>query len=276
MYIFRYFLEIYFLQQEVKQCPDNVCHPLYKSIAETFENFETPECLFQRFESEKVSDKSAICEAKTDMDCDTNPNISKPEKPVTVFTDVYKYRSSRDKRAFIPPTVDKSSQVSQTSDDFIAVDSDLDPVNDKSSTATVEDKRYVNISKKGKRTKKPENIEKDQSFKKLKLIENNADFIALDSNLDSVNDKNFTIKNKRYADIDKEEKDTKESENTEKNQSFNKLKLIDNNTDSIKQTKSYTLKRHANDEPNYLSLKLKRIQGNAKRKKATKLAKKKR
>lgn len=249
---------------------------MYKSIAETFENFETPECLLRRFESDEVSDKSAICEAKTGMDCSTNPNISKPEKPVTVFTDVYKYRSSRDKRAFIPPTVNKSSQVSQTlSDDFIALGSDLDSASDKSSKTTVKNKSYINISKKGKRTEKSEDIEETQCFKKLKLVDNNADFIALGSDFDPVNDKSFTIKNKRYVDIGKEEKHTKESENIGKNQSFNKLKLIDN-TDSIKQTKNYILKRHASDELNYLSLKLKRVQGNAKRKKATKLAKKKR
>ncbi|XP_071628154.1 uncharacterized protein [Temnothorax longispinosus] len=210
------------LKQEVKQCPDNVCHPLYKSIAEAFEDFEAPECLLQRFELDETSDKNTMCEAKTTgMDCDTDPKISKPEKSVTVFTDVYKYRSSRDKRAFIPPTVSKSSQVSQTpSAEFIALDNDPDPVNDKNCTTIVKSKRYVNISK--------------------------------------------------------EEKYTEESENIEKNQSFNKSKSIDNNSDSIKHTKNYTLKRRRNDKPNYLSLKLKRIQGNDKRTKATKLAKKKR
>jgi len=202
------------------QCPDNVCHPLYKSIAEAFKNFEPPECLF-RFKSDEMSDKSVMCEAKlTSMDSNTNLNISKPEKSVTIFTDVYKYRSSRDKRAFIPPAVNESSQVSQTSsNDFIPLGSDFDPANDKN---------YTSISK-----------------------------------------------NERYVNIDKEEKRPRESENTEENQSFNKLKLINNNADSTKHTKNFALKRPKNDEPNYLSLKLKRIQGSNKRKKATKFVKKK-
>lgn len=168
-----------------------------------------------------MSDKREICETEiTTMDCDTNSNISKPEEPVTVFTDVYKYRSSRDKRAFIPPAVNKSFQISHTSSD---------------------------------------------------------EFIPLSTDLDYVNDKNYTItmKNKRYVNIDKEDKHTEESENLKGNQSFNKLELI-NNADSMRHTKNCTLKRHRNDVPNYLSLKLKRIQGNDKRRKATKLAKKKR
>lgn len=157
---------------------------------------------------------------KISMDCDISPNTSKSEKPVTIFTDVYKYRSSRDKRAFIPPTANENSQVSQTSSD---------------------------------------------------------EFIALGSDLDSIDDKNCItiVKSKRYVNIDKEEKRAEKSEDIKKNQSFNKLKLIDNNANS-KHTQNYTLKRHRNDEPNYLPLKLKRIQGNNKRRKATKLAKKKR
>jgi len=201
------------------QCPDNVCHPLYKSIAEAFKSFEPPECLF-RFKFDEMSDKSVMCEAKiTSMDSDTNPNISKPKRSVTIFTDIYKYRSSRDKRVFIPPAVNESSQVSQTSSN---------------------------------------------------------DFIPLDSDFDSANDKNYTntSKNER-VNIGKKEKHTRESESTEENQSFNKLKLINNNADSTKHTKNVELKRLKNDEPNYLSLKLKRIQGSNKRKKATKFKKKK-
>lgn len=208
------------MQQEVTQCSDNVCYPLYKSIAEAFKDFESPECLPQHFKADEVADKSTMCEAKiTSMDSETNLNISKPEKKsVTKFTDVYKYRSSRTERAFIPPIVSKSYQVSQTpSDEFIALSSDLDPVDDKTRTSTWKNKRYVNIGKEEKRTKKSESIEDNPSFK---------------------------------------------------------LELINNNANSTEHTKNI-LKRRKNDEPKYLSLKLKCIQGSNKRKKATKFAKKK-
>lgn len=158
-------------------------------------------------------------EAKiADMDCDTNPNISTAEKSVAIFTDVYKYRSSRDKRAFIPPTANESSQIPQTSDEFIALGSDFDSIDDKNCTTTMKNKRYVNIDK---------------------------------------------------------EEHTEESKDIKKNQFFDKLKLIDNNADSIKHIKNDTLKRNDESKPNYLSLKLKRIQKN-KRRKVAKLAKKKR
>lgn len=244
------------LTQEVMQCPDNACHPLYKSIAEAFKDFKLPKSLLHRF----MPDDGAISETRiTVMNSDTNPNISKPEKSVTVFTDVYKYRSSRDKRAFIPPTVNQSSRVSQTpSDDFIPLGSDFDSANDKNFANTAKNARYVNISKSPEVSQTP------------------SDFIPLDNDFESASDKIFTStsKNERYVNTDKEKKHTSESENTEKNQSFKKLKLISNNAISTKHTKN-RLKRPKNDEPNYLSLKIKRIQGNNKRKKANKFNKKK-
>lgn len=198
------------------QCPENVCHPLYKSIVEAFKDFESPKCLFQCFKSNEMSDKSTKGEEKI-VDCGPVANISKPEKPVTIFTAVYKYRSSQDERAFIPPAINESSQIPQTSsNEFIALKNDLDPTNDEKCSST--------------------------------------------------------LKNERYVDIGKSEKHAEKSKDTEKNQSFNKLKLI-NDTDSSKHTKNM-LKRHSSDEPNYLSLKIKRIQGSNKRRKATKLDKK--
>lgn len=202
------------------QCSDNVCHPLYKSIAEAFKKFNPPECSLQHFKSEEMPDRSAKCEAKiTGVDFVTNPNISKQEKSVTVFKDVYLYRSSRDKRVFIPPAAKESSSVSKTpSDEFIALGSDLDSTDDKNCASTSKKQRYVNFGKK--------------------------------------------------------EKDAQVSENTEKNQSFNKLKATSNNADSAKHTKNI-LKRSKNDEPDYLPLKVKRTKGTNKRKKATKNIKKK-
>ncbi|KAL0128322.1 hypothetical protein PUN28_003538 [Cardiocondyla obscurior] len=197
------------LKQEIKQCPDNDCHSLYKLIAETFENFEPPDSLLPRLNLNEMFDKNATCEPKTtNTSCDTDLNIPTPEKPVITFTNVYKYRTSRNKRAFVPPTADKKTiQVSQislnTSDEFIPLDKDS------------------------------------------------------------------------YPSSNKVEKHTEESNDIEKEQTFKKRKVIDNNADSIKHTKSHTLKRPRKDEPSYLSLKVKRIKGNEKRK-TTKLAKKKR
>ncbi|XP_018396701.1 PREDICTED: uncharacterized protein LOC108774949 [Cyphomyrmex costatus] len=203
------------LKQEVMQCPNNVCYPIYKSIAEAFKDFEPPECLLHCFKP----DKSTMSKTEiTNKNSDTKPNISKPEKSVVVFTDVYKYRSSRDKRVFIPPTINTSSEVSQTlSDNFIPSDSDLD-TNDKNCATISKNKKYINIGKEEKHTLKSENIEENQSFNELRLIQNKIDsmkqtnisssqisqksddFIALNSDLDFVIDKYCasTSKNERY------------------------------------------------------------------------------
>ncbi|KYN21214.1 PREDICTED: uncharacterized protein LOC108760035 [Trachymyrmex cornetzi] len=277
------------LKQEVMQCPNNVCYPIYKSIAEAFKDFELPECLLQCYKPDEVPDKSAMCKAEriTEKDSDTKPNISKPKKSVAVFADVYKYRSSRDERVFVPPTINKISQVSQTlSDNFIPSDSDFDTVNDKNCTIISKNEKYVNIGKEEKYLLTSGNTEENQSFNELKLIKNKVDstkqtnilssqiskksddFIPLSSDLDFVIEKNCasTSKNERYVNIGKEKKRTLKSKNTDENNLKYKV-------DSTKQTKNI-LKRLRN-EPDYLSLKIKCTQGSKKRKKATKFAKKK-
>ncbi|KAL6264778.1 hypothetical protein P5V15_004876 [Pogonomyrmex californicus] len=198
------------LKQEVMQCPDNVCHLLYKSIAKASEDFELPECLLK---PDEISDKKIICEPKiTDMDCDPIPSISKPEIPITVFTTVYKYRSLKNKRAFIPPTINQTSLTEIPSDEFIALSNDFVSINDKNSIKT--------------------------------------------------------LKNKRYVDISEDEK------NIEEKQLSSESKLINTDTNS-KHVKKHKLKEYQTNEPNYLPLKIKRIQGNNKRTKATKFPKKK-
>ncbi|XP_012537259.1 uncharacterized protein LOC105837220 isoform X2 [Monomorium pharaonis] len=208
------------LKQEIMKCPDSVCHSLYKSIAEAFKDFEVPECMLQHCKLEipdKMPDESTECEMKiVGMDSDTKSNIPRSEKPVVIFTDVYKYRSSGDERAFIPPTFNQNSQISQTLNEFIALGSDLDFTNDKN---------YASISK----TERYTNIVKEEIHERTKI------------------------------------------ENTETYRSCDK-QLINDNTNSTKQTN--TLKRKKDDGPNYLSLKIKRIIPNKTRYKATKFKKK--
>ncbi|KAG5344743.1 RPP38 protein, partial [Acromyrmex charruanus] len=185
------------LKQEVMQCPNNVCYPIYKSIAEAFKDFKLPECLLQCYKSDEVPDKSAMCKIEiTEKDSDTKPNISKPEKSVAVFADVYKYRSSRDERAFVPPTINKSSQVSQTlSDNFIPSDNDFIPLNsdfdfviDKNCASTSKNERYVNIGKKKKHTLKSKNTDENLKYKIdstkqtkniLKRLRNEPNYLSL-------------------------------------------------------------------------------------------------
>lgn len=214
------FLRINYLQNDVMQSLDNVFHALYKLVSEIFKDIEPPKCSLQLFKPDETSEESATCEAKSTSK-NGDPTTSKSERSVITFTDVYKYRSSRKERAFIPPTVNKSSQDSQIQPD---------------------------------------------------------EFIALSNDPDSADDENITtktLKNARYINICKEES---ESESTEKctDQSLNESELIDNSLNSLKRIKNSTLKKRKKPDLTYLPLKIKRIQGNCHREKATKFTKRKR
>lgn len=212
----------FFIQHDVMQSSDNKFHALYKLVAEVFKNFQPPKCSLQLFKPDETSEESALHEMKiTGADCDPAcSNTSKSKKSVTVFTDVYKYRSSRNERAFVPPSVDKNSKVAGASTD---------------------------------------------------------DFIALSSDVDLAIDNNFTqniSKNRRYVNI--HEKDESENTKRDSNKSFNESKLIDNSVDSSKRTGNDNRpKKRKSDDVTYLSLKVKRVQGNSSRTKATKFVKKK-
>ncbi|EZA60727.1 hypothetical protein DMN91_002143 [Ooceraea biroi] len=203
------------LKEDVMQSSDNAFHALYQSVAQIFQNFVPSKCSSQLFKPDKASEESTMCKMEV-----TNVNdltdISKTEK--SVLTDVYKYRSSRNERAFVPPVINNGSQISQASpDEFISLDNNPD-LSDKYFTSTLKNKRYVNIRK-----------EKGKSEKKITTCSNES-------------------------------------------------ALIDSNTDSWKHKKhrgNHVSRKRKGDDITYLSLKIKRVQGNNNRVKATKFAKKK-
>ncbi|XP_050458975.1 uncharacterized protein LOC126855399 [Cataglyphis hispanica] len=164
------------LKDDVMQSSDNVFHALYKLVAEIFNDFEPPKCALQLFKSDEISEESAMCIAQNaSMDCDST--IPKPGKSVTIFTDVYKYRSSRKERAFIPPTVNKTPQICQTrSDEFIALGNDPDSADDENDIKISKNKRYVNICKEkeseSETTKKDSKQLIDNSVNSLKHVKN--------------------------------------------------------------------------------------------------------
>lgn len=204
------------------QSSDNGFHGLYQSIVQIFQDCIPSKCSLQLFKvNEACEDNCGNRMEITSINDDTINDISKTKKPV--LANVYKYRSSRKERHFVPPATnapdrpDNNSQISQvSSDEFIAVTSD------------------------------------------------NSDFI---------NDKNFIniLKSKRYVNIHKE----KHRSESVKKLTCNKSILIDSNTESRKQNaRTETSRKRKSDNVTYLSLKVKRIQANNNRIKATKLAKK--
>lgn len=203
-----------YVQDNVTQSSDNVFFALYKLVAEIFNNFKPPKCSLQLFkpnESEN-SEESVMCEAEN---TNTNNDPITSKKSVTsIFTDVYKYRSSRKERAFIPPTVNKSSQVPQTqSDEFIALSNDPDSADDVNIIKTLKNTRYMNICKEESES---ESIEENsgQSLNELKLIDNSVNSLKyVQKNPISKKHKNdvayMSLKIKRVRGNDHREKATK-------------------------------------------------------------------
>lgn len=195
------------------QSSDNVFHALYELVAEIFNDLEPSKCSLQLFKSDEISEESAMCEAEsTSTDCD--PTISKPERSVTIFTDVYKYRSSRKERAFVPPTVNKSPQDSQTrSDEFIALSNDPDSADDENVTKILKNTRYVNICKEEESESESTEKYSKQSSNESKLIDNNINSLKHVKNPMLKKRKNdvtyLSLKIKRIRGNDHREKATK-------------------------------------------------------------------
>lgn len=199
------------LKNNVMQSSDNVFHALYKLVAEIFTKFEPPKCSLQLFKPDETSEEDALCKPENTS---TDSTIPKPERSVTIFTDVYKYRSCRKERAFIPPTVNKSSQVSQIqSDEFIALTNDPDSADDEDDTKMLKNVRYVNICK--EKESKSETTEKDNepSLKESKLIDNSINSLKHVKNSMFKKRKNdvtyISLKVKRVRGNDHREKATK-------------------------------------------------------------------
>lgn len=129
------------------QSLDNMFHALYQSVIQVFQDLPS-KCLLQLFKPDKTSAESTTYETEiANINYESVTNISKTEK--LIFTDVYKYRSSRTERAFVPPIIGKDgSQVSLASNEFISLDNNSDFINDKDFNNILKNRRYVDIQKK--------------------------------------------------------------------------------------------------------------------------------
>ncbi|XP_020297273.1 uncharacterized protein LOC109861843 [Pseudomyrmex gracilis] len=175
------------LKRSVLHSQENVFCSLYELIVEVSSNFKPPIRSLRLFEPTETSEESANCHpAPIKLEVKSEPIL---------FTDVYKYRSSRKERAFVPPTTSESSQISRTpSNEFIALGDDP-AENKKESVHIFKNKRYVNVHK-----------EKQKStVKKYEIIEQSDEKFSNESELpgnskDSVKDrKNYKRKRKHHV-----------------------------------------------------------------------------
>lgn len=153
------------------QSSDNVFYALYKLVAKVFKDFEPSQCSLQLFKPDETCEEGTIHEVKM---ISSGGDISKLEKPVSTFTNVYKYRSSRKERAFVPPTANKNSQVSPSDVGLTIYNNDLDYVNSKNFTSMSNNEQCINICETQK-SKKMEENETKLSHNESKLITDNMD-----------------------------------------------------------------------------------------------------
>ncbi|XP_029044091.2 uncharacterized protein LOC114876588 [Osmia bicornis bicornis] len=131
----------------VKESQDHYFYPLHQMIHDIFKDVSLPKKTFKLFEQLSCSEESESYETD-DMSTEPESQLEPSESnKFTLSTDVYMYRSSRNERAFVPPTaIETPTSESVTkaidSNDFIAVSG-----NDDEYTHVKKHSRYINIRK---------------------------------------------------------------------------------------------------------------------------------
>lgn len=196
------------LKSIVKETKDHHFHPLYEHIVSMFKQLPLPKNSLALFNNADLGKSSAPEDEEVAVKEESELR-STGLKEFTLSTNVYKYRSSRAQRAFVPPSVKETSSLGNTeSADFI-------PMNVSDSETT------------------KDNHEKAKHAQNLSVDTESGDFIPL-GNCDSDTEENNVIDGKK-----------------------SKRENVSCRSTSV----------------SYLSLKVKRIQGNSNRTKAIKTAK---
>ncbi|XP_076232166.1 uncharacterized protein LOC143177828 isoform X1 [Calliopsis andreniformis] len=145
-------------QNIVKESPDYHFHPLYQRAYDIHENIPLPKHSLQLFPDREPLEEAMLHEEEK-ITFANEPELNSEPVKFTLSTNVYKYRTSRKERAFIPPTlavasVDDSvaSKTDGRTEDFISI-SNYDDV--EIDTNINQFTRYVSIhEKKNQKTKR--------------------------------------------------------------------------------------------------------------------------
>ncbi|XP_076232167.1 uncharacterized protein LOC143177828 isoform X2 [Calliopsis andreniformis] len=146
------------LKNIVKESPDYHFHPLYQRAYDIHENIPLPKHSLQLFPDREPLEEAMLHEEEK-ITFANEPELNSEPVKFTLSTNVYKYRTSRKERAFIPPTlavasVDDSvaSKTDGRTEDFISI-SNYDDV--EIDTNINQFTRYVSIhEKKNQKTKR--------------------------------------------------------------------------------------------------------------------------
>ncbi|XP_076653686.1 uncharacterized protein LOC143359565 [Halictus rubicundus] len=151
------------LKHIVAKSPEHHFHQLYTKICDVFKDIPLPKNSLQLFKnSEEPLDETIAEEGMISLENEPEVDASESIK-FTLSTDVYKYRSSRKERAFIPPNATISSNNKSTTqqtetNDFISL-SNYD--SDEYDTSIKKHMRYINIHKNTNNRRKDYNLNKN-------------------------------------------------------------------------------------------------------------------
>ncbi|XP_046753491.1 uncharacterized protein LOC124416440 isoform X2 [Diprion similis] len=226
-------------------------HHLYKKVFELATNFHRSRPL--KLEFEKPTDSNSfIDETIMNIENSHHKHTAHSDKSFTLSTDVYKYRDSQKQRVFVPQSSNTSDIVTESSDtNYISIGKDTDfTTNDVIYIKNKLKTRYVNIHE-NKRKDVP-NLKGDSS-QLGEYMSPDTDSRLHGPPVDQV----YEMRNDSLSE------GKSEIEGISQEISLN-----------FKSDKTHIKSDKFNENFRYKSLKVKRIQGNTKRVKATKLPKK--
>ncbi|XP_046629833.1 uncharacterized protein LOC124310158 isoform X1 [Neodiprion virginianus] len=239
------------LKKMVAQSEYHHFHLLYKKVFELATNFPRNRPLKLEFQK-PIDSNSFIDENIMNVENSHHKHTAHSDKPFTLSTDVYKYRDSQKQRVFVPESSNTSDIVTESSDsNYISIGRDIDfAMNDVVCIKNKLKTRYVDIH---------ENKRMDLS--NLKGGSSQLDeYMSLDpdarlcgSPVDQVCEMHNDSSCERKSKI---------------------LGMSQEISMNFKSDKTHVKSEKFSENVRYKSLKVKRIQGNFKRVKATKLPKK--
>ncbi|XP_076282196.1 uncharacterized protein LOC143209835 [Lasioglossum baleicum] len=151
------------LKDIVAKSPEHHFYQLYMKICDIFKDIPLPKNSLQLYkDSEEPLDEMIAKDGMISIENEPEVDASGPIK-FTLSTDVYKYRSSRKERAFIPPNATISSNNKSTTqqtetDEFISLSNYH---TDEYDTSIKKHMRYVNIGKNTYRRRTDYNVNKN-------------------------------------------------------------------------------------------------------------------
>ncbi|XP_024946946.1 ribonuclease P protein subunit p38 isoform X3 [Cephus cinctus] len=127
----------------------NYFHELFKKIVDLAANYPVPDKAVKLLQEDTESQNKELLHNNSCVETDHSTDTDKSIKLFTVSTNVYKYRTSRNERVFIPENAMEIQTPGKVWTDFIAVDQSVDTTMKVDNKGKMrKNKRYMDIHEK--------------------------------------------------------------------------------------------------------------------------------